>query len=126
METPTKQHPSFYAQWLESCRQADIPAISADTCAKILAIVYVYAGSMELVFNTKLKADIEYAHKRANLFGGEVPNMDIAELMKTYIRDIEQFYETKAERGIFQIPKSHPEWVCKFMKERYGITELRL
>lgn len=33
--TPTKSQQSVYAQWLESCRQADIPAISTDTAATL-------------------------------------------------------------------------------------------
>ena len=111
---------------LQGCRQAGIPAISSKTCAKILAIVYVYAGSMELIFNTKMKTEIEYAKRRANLSDGEMPNMEIVEPMKAYIRDIENYYETTAERGTFQIPKSHPEWVCRFMEQRYGITKLNL
>lgn len=92
---------TFYAQWLGSCRQAGIPAISSKTCAKILAIVYVYAGSMELIFNTKMKTEIEYAKRRANLSDGEMPNglikqdltiPQIAEKLPKYT--YEQIYDT--------------------------------
>ena len=37
----------LYKGWVESLSQAGIHPISDDTVAKILAIVYVYGGSMD-------------------------------------------------------------------------------
>lgn len=37
----------IYEEWVESLSQVGIHPISDDTVAKILAIVYVYGGSME-------------------------------------------------------------------------------
>ena len=44
----------IYKSWVESLSQAGIHPISDDTVAKILAIVYVYGGSMEFIYNDKL------------------------------------------------------------------------
>lgn len=45
--TPTKSQQSVYAQWLESCRQADIPAISTDTAARLMAVLHEYGNKYD-------------------------------------------------------------------------------
>ena len=81
----------IYEEWVESLSQVGIHPISDDTVAKILAIVYVYGGSMEFIYNKKLMTDIVYAQKRAKLNGAEVPDSDIVNDMQRYIKDIEDF-----------------------------------
>ena len=44
----------IYEQWIQGLDSAGIHPISDDTVAKILAIVYVYGGSMEFIYNEKL------------------------------------------------------------------------
>ena len=40
----TKEQQSVYAQWLESCLNADIPAISTDTAARLMAVLHEYGN----------------------------------------------------------------------------------
>lgn len=37
--------------WNKTCMSANIPAISMDTCARILAVVYVHGNNESLVYN---------------------------------------------------------------------------
>lgn len=115
----------IYEEWVQSLQQVGIHPISDDTVAKILAIVYVYGGSMEFIFNEKLKADIFYAQKRAKLNGGEVPDVDIVREIRRYIEDIEGFLEkAKTVKSDTPFDVEHPQWVRDFMKERYDITRM--
>ena len=43
-----------------TCLQADIPILSRDTAAKILAVVYIQGGDERMVLSPKLKADCDY------------------------------------------------------------------
>lgn len=115
----------IYKNWVNACQLAGLPAIRRDTCHKILAVVYVYGGSMEFVYNKKLMADIQYAQKTLNLHGTGTPDVEDIEAIKGYINKIESFYAT-AQKKDLGIPDEHPGWVCDMMKERYDITQMRL
>ncbi|WP_300792199.1 hypothetical protein [uncultured Bacteroides sp.] len=115
----------IYEEWVESLSQVGIHPISDDTVAKILAIVYVYGGSMELVFNMKMAIDISYSIKRAKMIGGEVPDVSIANEVKRYIKDIEDFLKNaKSVKSDSPFAVEHPQWVKDFMEERYNIKKM--
>lgn len=115
----------IYEEWVESLSQAGIHPISDDTVSKILAIVYVYGGSMEFIYNDKLMTDIVYAQKRARLNGAEVPNASIVNGVKRYIKDIEDFLKNaKSVKSDSPFVVEHPQWVKDFMAERYNIKKM--
>ena len=115
----------IYKSWVESLSQAGIHPISDDTVAKILAIVYVYGGSMEFIYNKKLMTDIVCAEKRAKLNGAEVPDSDIVNDMQRYIKDIEDFLKNaKNVKSDSPFAVEHPQWVKDFMEERYNIKKM--
>lgn len=117
----------IYEQWLESCLQVGIPAISTDTCARLLAIIGVIGGSMEaFTHNMKLVAEWKYAQKKLNVLGGETPDEEGARLMRRYYHELNDYYNnaTKNEESESPFAVIHPNWVVNMMKERYGIEKL--
>ena len=110
----------IYAAILESGLKTGLPVISADTCAKLLAIVY--ASNSEMVTHCpKMVLDCGYAQKRFHIEGSEVVDADFAEKLRGYVRDIErEIEETKKETGCYKMP----EWCNEFVRERYGIKKL--
>ena len=61
---------------------ANIPAISMDTCARILAVVYVHGNNESLVYNKSFLSDLQYIKEKFRLQGGEIPDADFCELIK--------------------------------------------
>lgn len=117
----------LYEQWLESCKQADIPALTKDTCARLLAIIGVIGGSMEdFTHNKKLIADWKYAQKRFNIEDGEVPDVEGVVLVKKYYHELKDYYKNapRDEQSQSSLAVVHPQWVSDMMKERYGIEKL--
>jgi hypothetical protein len=117
----------FYSQFLSTCAEVDIPVLSKDLCARLLAIVYVLGGSMEaFTFHPKLRADYRYAQRRMNIGGGLTPDKKDAELLRRYITELETYYESAPRDTSSSSPLAvvHPEWVQKLMSERYGLTRL--
>ena len=113
-----------YEQWLDSCHEAGLPALSKDTCARLLAIVGVIGGNNEVfTHNTKLVAEWKYAQKRFNIQGGEIPNAEGVELIKKYYHELEDYYSNAPRNEKSESPYSviHLKWVADFMKQRYGI-----
>ena len=102
-------------QWNESCLAANIPSLSTDTCAMILAAVYATGENEQFVMNGKFQADIEYICKRFNINGGEVPNVELCSALKQWRRKIIDSVR------MFQ---KYPNEVTDFFKEYYNI-ELR-
>lgn len=101
---------NFRKQWNESCKAAGLVSIGKDTAAKLLAIVYVLGGEREaFTHNEKLKADIDYIQDVYGFQGGEVPNQEVVELLKSYTKELEAN------------DKDYPQWATKLMQEQYGI-----
>ena len=101
---------TLYEQWLDSCLKAGIPALSTDTAARILAVVYVFGGEREsFVYNTKLVADIRYIKSRFDIEGCGVPPADLVELIKVYTKDCEAHLDDK------------PQWAKELFNKRYSI-----
>lgn len=117
---------SLYSQWMEAFESVDIHPISDETCCKILAIVYVYGGSMEFIYNTKLMRDIEYCKKRVHIGGAETPDADMVVRIKELVARLEQDIKNAPHNEDSESPLSiiHPEWVTSLMSGRYGITKM--
>lgn len=102
-------------QWNESCLAAGIPSLSTETCAMILAVVYVADSDENIVMNLKLKADIDYIQKRFNIIGGYIPDSDFIQITKGFVMAIQ---------GNFIEYGDYPQFVKDLFKEYYNI-ELR-
>lgn len=102
-------------QWNESCLAAGIPSLSTETCALILAVIYVSDSDENIVMNQKLQADIDYIKKRFHIEGGEIPDRDFIRITKGFVMAIE---------GNFIEYGDYPQFVRDFFKEYYNI-ELR-
>ena len=97
-------------QWLEACLSVGIPAVTTDTAARVLAILYVYGGGNEgMVLCKKFTNEVQYIQKRFHIEGGEVPDMKLAGIMKGYIKELEDDYG------------NIPDWAVTLMRDRYGL-----
>ena len=94
---------------------ANIPSLSTETCAMILAAVDATGENEEFVLNGKYQADIEYICKRFNINGGEVPNAELCSALKKW--------RSKIIDSVRMFQK-YPNEVTDFFKEYYNI-ELR-
>lgn len=97
-----------YAKWLQSCEAIGIPAITTDTCAKILAVTLELGNNEFMVLNQKFQLDIKYICRRFYIEGGESPKPEIIEPLKHYV-------------NLLKEAKSLPEWAEKVFRERYGM-----
>ena len=99
-------------QWNESCLAANIPSLSIDTCAMILAAVDDTDENEQFVMNGKFQADIAYIRKRFNINGGEVPSAELCSALKTW--------RSKIVDSVRMFQK-YPNEVTNFFKEYYNI-----
>ena len=110
-------------QWNDACARLGIPSLTTDTCARIMAVLYVHGNNEEFVLNHHFVADAEYIQKRFCLYGTGVPtNFEFIALLKEYIKEVEEYIETnknKVEGCLFSDAK--PEWAIKLFKEMYNI-----
>ena len=113
----TNQATQLQRDWLEACEQMGIPAITTDTSAKIMAIVYVHGGGEEeMVLNQKFVNDVQYIQRRFHIQGGEVPDAEFVGTMQGYVKELEAYMKDKRydETAI-------PDWAHRLMKDRYGM-----
>ena len=61
----------------QTCLKADIPILSRDTAAKILAVVYLQGGDERIVLSPKIKDEIEYIQDRFDIHGGETMDAEL-------------------------------------------------
>ena len=60
-----EQATKLQRDWLDACKSVGIPAITTDTSARIMAIVYVHGGGEEeMVLNLKFVNDVQYIQDR--------------------------------------------------------------
>lgn len=114
--------------WNNACLAADIPAISIDTCARILAVVYVHGNNESFVCNHSFISDVKYIQTRFGISGGETPNADFSVVLRQYIKELEDYElehkddEIKSKSKNEAVFKSHiPQWAVNLFQERYNI-----
>lgn len=111
--------------WNKACLHAGIPAISTDTAARIMAVVYVHGNNEAFTFNQNCIADMDYIQKRFGMYGAGVPDSEFARLLKGYIKELEEFIEKNKhlaeERGVV-FYDAKPQWATDLFKENYNIT----
>lgn len=116
---------NIYQQWLESCRQADIPAISTDTAARLMAVLHEYGNNEGFTYNQRFLADIEYIQNRFHIHGGEVvDNPEFVSLLKGYIKELQEYQKAhKNDENNKQHPYRSlaPDWAPELLKARYDM-----
>ena len=115
----------IYHQWLESCRQCGIPAISTDTAARLMSVLLENGNNEAMTHDNKFLADVEYIQKRFHIEGGETPDKEFQILLKKYVKELKDFYEANKhlrfskEKGLKAVV---PEWAVKLFKDRYNMS----
>jgi hypothetical protein len=99
---------NLLGQVYKAFESVGIKLLSDDFCCQLLAWLNVYGDGVEnIVLDVKLRTDILEAQRRLNLFGGEIPNVDLLPKLQEYIKSISDF-------------KKPPEWV-KELEKKYGL-----
>ncbi len=112
----------LYQQWLESCKQCDIPAISTDTAARLMAILYEYGNNEDFTYNRKFLADKEYIQDRFGLQGACVPDPHFHALLRQYVKELQDYYIGHKSKDTMQdLEDLVPDWAPKLLKDRYNM-----
>lgn len=125
--TPTdrpQQEPNIYGQWLESCMQAGLSAISTDTAARLMAVLYEYGNNEGLTYSPRFLAEKDYIQDRFGLREMRTPDPHFHELLKKYIKELQDYQiEHKGESNDRDHPYRllAPDWAPQLLKDRYGI-----
>ena len=113
--------------WLNACLAADIPAVTRDTAARLMAVLYVHGGGHEeMVMNRKFTNEMRYIQRRYGIEGGQRPDAEVVSLIQHYVRELEQ-YEGEHGKGSdtdadgSKVMDSAPEWAVRLFRDRYGI-----
>lgn len=101
----------FRKAMYETALAADIPILSADTCARLMAVVHSCTNE-GFTYNERALMEIKYTQKRYGLQGGETPDREFAALVKRYVDEIENYGNEH---------KAVVPWAAEFAKKRYGI-----
>ena len=95
--------------WLDACMSAGIPAVTTDTAARVLAVLYVFGGEHEeMTLNVKFTQEVKYIQKRFHIDGGEVPDETFVLTFQHYVKELEK-------------QNDPPEWAVNLYRDRYGI-----
>lgn len=111
-----------YSKWLESCLQCGIPAISTDTAARIMAVLYEYGNNEGFTYNQKFLADKDYIQKKFGLYEMGIVEPKFHTLLIQYVKELQDYQrDHKDERftdkgGLKPIA---PDWAPQLLKERY-------
>lgn len=74
---------SLREQWNEACLSIGLPALTLDTAARIMAILYRYGGGMEdFTLSPHFMADCRYIQKRWHIEGSETPDAEFVEVLQ--------------------------------------------
>lgn len=104
----------FFKQLIATSESAGFKMLTDDYCCRILAWTYAYGGGIsDVVTNKILYQTIMYARGKLNLFGGEIPNMELMPLLNKYLSETD---------GYLKMDKSykHPQWAIDIFN-RYEI-----
>lgn len=113
----------LYKDWLGAFEAISTPAISHDTAARILAVVYVHGNNEALVYNKKFLSEVEHIQKMYHVKGGESPDAELVELIQQYVKELEQYRDGHSNNPTGEVVfRNHaPEWAHKLFTERFGI-----
>jgi len=107
--------------WNQACLQAGIPALSEDTCARILAVLSLHDNE-QFAFSGKFAADMEYIQNRFHIHGAGKPDAGFVKKMMYYIYELEEYAKThideSVQNGLFP---AKPQWAIDMFEIMYGI-----
>jgi hypothetical protein len=113
-----------YRKWLESCKQVNLPAITTDTAARLMAVLYEYGNNEGFTYNQKFLADKEYIQDKFGLREMNTPEPHFHALLKAYIKELQDYQK---EHRNDTTDKQHPhrsmapDWAPQLLKERYNM-----
>ena len=113
-----------YKRWLKDCLSVGLPAISIDTSARIMAVLYEYGNNEGFTFNQKFLAEKDYIQDRFGLREMMVPDKDFVILLKQYIKELELYQKVhKNDQRDNEHPYRSiaPDWAPKLLKDRYNM-----
>lgn len=102
-------------QWNESCLNADIPAITTDTAARLMAMLVYHGNNEELTHNTKFMADCEYIQKKFHIFGGGLVGGEFSHKLVDYLKELEEYEKSNGDN-------SKPQWAKDLFRNMYDIV----
>lgn len=110
--------------WNNACLNVGIPAISTDTAARLMAVVYVHGNNESFTFNQKFIDDMDYIQERFGIYGSGVPDTDFAMLLGEYVKELEDYIEKNKhladERGVM-FYDAKPQWAIDLFMKNYNI-----
>ena len=115
---------TIYRQWLQSCLQYDIPAISTETAARLMAVLYEYGNNEGFTYNQKFLADKDYIQDRFGLREMCAPEPKFHTLLQQYIRELQEYqdaHKRDPEDTAHPYRRLAPDWVPQLLKERYNM-----
>jgi len=113
--------------WLNACLAADIPAVTRDTAARLLAVLYVHGGGHEeMVMNHKFTNEMRYIQRRYGIEGGKRPDAEVVRLIQHYVTELEEYEGSHSKDSTTdidgkEVQDSAPEWAVSLFRDRYGI-----
>ena len=114
---------TFRIAWNNACLQTDIPAISLDTSARILAVLHVESGCTTAVtFSPKLRADLGYIQKRFGISGGKTPDAAFVKRFRHYVHEIEAHQKRSRGNAVLSSEeRAWPEWARSLYQDSYNV-----
>lgn len=109
-------------RWYMTCLAAGIPAITLDTCARLMAILYVHGNNELMTHHKGFLADVRYIQLRYHLHGGGTPDADFVKLLKEYVSELENADNEQIDsdsEALFH--RNIPSWAIELYNRRYGI-----
>ena len=114
---------NLYKDWLGAFAAIGSPAVSRDTAARILAVVYVHGNNEAMVYNQKFLSDVDHIKRMYHINGGDTPDPDVVMLIKNYVKELELYRDRYKDDPVGEaVFHSHaPEWAKKMFLESYGV-----
>lgn len=108
-----------YKRWLDACLQCDLPAISTDTSARLMAILYEFGNNEGFTYNQKFLADKDYIQKKFGLHEMGVVEPRFLKLLREYVWELQDYYEATKDKS--DLIQRVPEWAPRLLQERYNM-----
>lgn len=116
---------NLYKDFLSAFEGIGYSAISKDTAARILAVVFVHGNNESIVYNKRFINEVHHIQKMYGIAGGETPDADVVELMKQYIQELEDYINVHSDdesKSGCKFTNQKPDWAQRLFLDRYGIT----
>lgn len=109
--------------WNMACLSLGIPAITQDTSARLMAVLYVHGNNELMTHHRGFLADVRYIQLRFHMHGTGTPPADFAEDVQCYVRELEDYIKEHPDdgKGDAVFKSSAPKWATDLFKNRYGI-----